>query len=74
MLPRMQQALLELSGFYNADPAVVFQRVLEVMAAEYSGTMAMINLLDGDQVRFRAVVNRHPLMRRSSSLALSNTY
>ncbi len=74
MLPRKQQALVDLCGFHDPDPAVVFQRVLEVMAAEYGGTMAMINLLDGDVVRFRAVVNPHPLMTRYSSLALPHTY
>lgn len=74
MSPDMQRALVAISTFYDTDPAAVFRRVLEIIAGHYAGTMAMINLLDGDSMRFREVVNPHRLLRRARSLLLSETY
>ena len=74
MTSEQQQALLGLSAFYHEDPAQVFRRVLEVIGAQYDGTMAMVNLFDGDRVRYRDVINPHPIFRRYRSAPLGDTY
>jgi hypothetical protein len=74
MTPEMQRALVELSAFYHRDPSVVFRRVLEVIAMVYDGTMAMINLIDGDRIGYRDIINPHPLFRRYRSILLSDSY
>ena len=74
MTPEMQRALVDLSVFYDPDPANVFQRVLEAISAQYGGATAAVNLLDGDRVRFHAFVNPHPVLRRLGSLLIGDTY
>lgn len=70
----MQRAVVEISAFYDPDPAAVFERVLEAVVDRYGPTTAMINLVDGDRVRYRAALNLPRLLRRAGSLALGDTY
>jgi len=65
---------MEISAFYHADPTVVFRRVLEAIAEQYDGTMAMINLIRGERIQYREIINPHPLMRVFDSVALDNSY
>ncbi len=74
MTPEMQQALLEISTFYSAEPSAVFRRVVELLAAQYPGTMAMINLIEGDRIGYRDVVNPHPVFQGRTSVLLSHSY
>ncbi len=74
MTPDMQSAVLELSTFYHASPDAVFHRVLEIMAARYGRTMAMINLTGGGRIRYRAAVNLHPAFGQLGSISLSDSY
>jgi signal transduction histidine kinase len=70
----MQRALLEISTFHAADPAAVFRRIVEVLAAQYPGTMAMINLIDGDRIGYRDVVNPHPVFQGRTSVPMRASY
>ena len=74
MNPEMQRALFEISTLHSVDPAVVFRRVVELLAELYPGTMAMINLIDGDQIGYRDVVNPHPVFQGRTSVHLCSTY
>jgi hypothetical protein len=74
MTPSMQRALVELGTFFHPEPSAIFRRVLEVIAEHYHGTMAMVNLIQGERIGYRDAVNIHPLFRRASSTHLSNTY
>jgi hypothetical protein len=74
MTPSMQRALLALGTYFDPEPSNVFRRVLEVIAEQYRGTMAMVNLVQGEQIGYRDAVNVHPLLRRGRSTDLSNTY
>jgi hypothetical protein len=74
MTSAMQTALLELSSFFDPFPSVVFRRVLNVIAQFYNDTMAMVNLIDGDVIRFHEAVNPRPGMMERGSLALRLTY
>jgi hypothetical protein len=74
MTPEMQEALIRLSLCYSPDPAVVFREVIQTIADLYNGTMAMINLVDGDNLLFYQVVNPHPLLKDVASLPLKDTY
>jgi hypothetical protein len=70
----MQRALIELSAQFDPDPAAIFQRVLSAVSALYGGSMAMINLVDGEHVRFRAISEPHPALESIDFLPLSDTY
>lgn len=74
MTPEMQHVLLELSSFFDPSPSVVFRRVLTVIAAFYEDTMAMVNLIDGDVIHCRDVVNPLPGIAGRGSLPLRLTY
>lgn len=74
LTPAMQQALVELSACYHPDPAVVFRRVLVAMSEIYGGTMAMINLVEGDRIRYRDMVNPHRLLRGRRAINLGDSY
>lgn len=74
MTPRMQDALIALSTFHHPDPDEVFRRVLDCVAAEYPGTMAMVTLLEQERMRYRAVANLHPALSHLDSIALTRTY
>lgn len=76
MKPEMQRALVELSAFYHTDPTVVFRRIVETLAAQYPGAMAMINLVEGERLVFREVARPHPLVAsgRVRSLRLTDTW
>lgn len=70
----MQRALLDISTFHSTDPAVVFRRVVQLLAEQYPGTMAMINLIEGDRIGYREVVNPHPVFAGRTSVPLSVSY
>jgi len=74
MTSEMQEALIAISTYYHPDPGQVFQRIVDRIAVQYGGTMAMINLVDGDRVRYRAVTNPHPALCDLDSVALTHTY
>jgi hypothetical protein len=74
MTPGMQRALIELSTYYHPDPALIFRRVLQAVSAQYGDTMAMINLLEGDRIRYRDIVNPHPLFRRRNWTMFHDSY
>ena len=60
MTPRMVEALYHISLLYTPEPETVFQKIAETVAEMYGDTMAMVNLVEGDCLRFRTVVNPHP--------------
>lgn len=74
MNQQKQDVLYRLSIFYDPDPAVIFQRVVEAIVEVYGNTMAMVNVLEGERVRYRAVMNPHPLLKRLGSLHLRDTF
>lgn len=74
MTPEMQHALLEISTFHSADPAAVFRRVVKLLVEQYPGTMAMINLIDGDRVGYREVANPNPVFQGRTSVPLGVSY
>jgi hypothetical protein len=74
MTPEMQEALYQLSLRIDPDPEVLFQEIVELIARFYDNTMAMINLLEGDCVRFRKIVNARPALEGMVTLALQNTF
>ena len=74
MTPALQDALLTLSTFYHPEPEEVFQRILELITQQYGQTMAMINLQEGERLRYRAAANLHPALRGLDSLELERTY
>src|ERR1044072_7948414 len=74
LTPTMQRALVELSACFHPDPSVVFRRVLEAMSEVYGRTMAMINLVEGDRVRYRDIVNPHRLLRGRREIFLGDSY
>lgn len=74
METRKLRALLEVSAFYSPNPEAVFQAVLDAITSVYGETMAMINLIEGQRIQFRAVANPHRLMRRGRSILLTDSY
>ena len=69
-----QQALLELSAFYDTDPARVFERALEIVSRRFGDTMALLNLMKGDRLYYRSVVNPSPLAFTLESVFVGNAY
>ncbi len=74
MSERMQQVLLDLSTFFDPSPTVIFRRILAAIVAVYGDTMAMVNLVEGDVVRFHAVANPRPRVRVGGTLTIRHTY
>jgi hypothetical protein len=74
VIAAMQNALSQLSTYYDARPEAVFQRILEILTQQYGPTMAMINVQDGERIRYRAAVNVHPALHGMDSIALENSY
>jgi hypothetical protein len=74
MTSRMQQALLELSTFYDPEPRAVYCRVLEVISEFYDRTFAMINLCVDDRQVIRKALNVPPPLEGVSSFVLSETF
>jgi hypothetical protein len=70
----MHRTLIELSTYFEPDPSAIFQRVLGAISALYGGTMAMINLVDRERVRFHAISEPHPTLMEIEFLPLSETY
>lgn len=74
MTTQMQRALMELSVRFDVEPAETFRHVLGAISDLYGGTMAMLNVVEGESVRFREVVRPHRLMRRVGSIPLGDSY
>ena len=74
MTPKMQEALYQISLCHDPNPEVVFTKIVETVSCHYSNTMAMINLLEEDFVRFRAVANPRLRAKQMGTLALKNTF
>ena len=74
MTPRMQEVLYRLSLCYDRDPDVVFAKVVQEISDYYGGTMAMVNLTEGDCQVFRTVACPHRILKRVSSLPVEDTY
>ena len=72
--PQMHEALLELSTFYAPEPGAVFHYIVGLVGRFYPNSMAMLNLIEGDRLLFREVVNPHPAMVGVTSLPLDQTY
>lgn len=68
MTPQRVQALYRISLLYDSRPEAVFQQILETITHIYGDTMAMLNLVDGDCLQFRAVVNVHPVFGKRTRL------
>ncbi|MDX1932886.1 MAG: GAF domain-containing sensor histidine kinase [Capsulimonadales bacterium] len=68
MSPRMVETLYSISLLFSPEPETVFRRIAEVVSEMYGNTMAMINLMEGDCLRFRTVVNRHPAFKPEGRL------
>ncbi len=85
MTPGIVDALLQTSLFYSTDPEAVYTRIIEAVSEYYSAaggdsseraprrTMAMLNLRDGECLRFKTVANRHRLFARTDTFALEHT-
>lgn len=74
MTPWMQEALYRISICYDPTPDAVFEKVVREVSDTYRGTMAMINLTEGNLQVARTVANPHPILKRISSLPLEDTY
>ncbi len=70
---RKLDALYRISILSSPDPEPVFQEILEIIAELYGHTMAMVNVTDGQEIRFRSVVNPHPVFQADGSLTLKRT-
>jgi len=70
----MQEVLYRISLCYDPKPDAVFERVVQEISAYYGGTMAMVNLTEGDRQVFRTVACPHRILKRVSSLPLEDTY
>lgn len=74
MNPKMQEALYSVSTCFDADPNVVFQKIVEEVAAYYDNTTAMINLDQEDCLLFRAVANPRPRMIGLTSFPMQRSF
>ena len=74
MTPEMIDALYRISILTSPEPEPVFQEILKIVASLYDDTMAMVNVSDGESLRFRAVVNTHPVFQAGGSLALQRSF
>lgn len=73
MNQQMQNILLELSVCHDPEPEVIFRRIVQAIADIYGGPMALINLVEGERLRFRAVVNPHPKFQ-NKTITLQATF
>lgn len=73
MKPEMLEALYQISLLTSPDPEIVFRQILEVMAGLYGNTMAMINVVEDDCLRCRALVNPHRAFQEGGSLNIQRT-
>lgn len=67
------QLLVGLSTYHDPDPRKVYERVTQVLAAHYAGT-AMVNLLEGDRLRYYLVVSDIPELCAITTLPLQDTF
>lgn len=73
MKPAMIEALYRISLLSSPDPDTVFQHIVREIAEIYGDTMAMVNVLDGDCLRFRTTINSHSSMKSIDTLELRHT-
>ena len=70
----MQELLYQVSLCYDPSPDVVFAQIVQTVSDYYGGTMAMVNLTEGDRLVLRSVACPHRILKRVSSLPLEDTY
>src|SRR5579871_491900 len=73
MTPQMMETLYRISLLHAPEPETIFQHIVETVAEMYGDTMAMVNLVEGDCLRFRTVVNVHPVFEGSSTLKIERS-
>lgn len=73
MKPQMVEALYRISLFIDSEPENVFQQIVQIVADLYGGTMAMVNLLEGEYLRCRAIINPHPAFRQGGTLHIKKS-
>jgi signal transduction histidine kinase len=73
MTPQMIEALYRISLLHAPEPETIFQRIVEELAEMYDHTMAMVNVVHGDCIRFHTVVNTHPAFKNLSEINLERT-
>ena len=58
---------------FAPEPETVFRQIAEAVAELYGNSMAMVNVVDGDCLRSRTVVNMHPIFKRVKNMDLEST-
>lgn len=70
---RMREALYDVSVLFDNDPRTVYQSVVESVAKFY-GTNAVLSILVGETMEFRAVASEIQAVRESKSNLLKDSY
>lgn len=73
MTPEMVETLYRVSLLYAPEPETIYRQIVEAVAQTYGGTMAMMNLVEGNCLRFRTVVNVHPAFAQITTLEMQAT-
>ncbi|WP_309698034.1 ATP-binding protein [Armatimonas sp.] len=61
MSPQMVAILHRISLLYEPDPELVFRQIVDLVSELYGNTMVMVNVIEGEMIRYRAVANLHPV-------------
>lgn len=61
MSPQMVAILHRISLLYEPDPELVFRQIVDLVSELYGNTMIMVNVIEGEMIRYRAVANLHPI-------------
>lgn len=64
MTPEMLETLYRISLLHAPEPDTVFREIAEAVSAQYGGTMAMVNVMEGNCIRFHTVINPHRIFDR----------
>lgn len=73
MQPAMLEALYRISILTSPDPEEVFRQIAEVVAEMYGNTMAMVNVQEGNCLRYRTIVNPHPAFQRGDRVKMRHS-
>ncbi len=57
----MVAILHRISLLYEPDPELVFRQIVDLVSELYGNTMVMVNVIEGEMIRYRAVANLHPV-------------
>ncbi len=68
MSPQMVAILHRISLLYEPDPELVFRQIVDLVSELYGNTMVMVNVIEGEMIRYRAVANLHPVFARVRAL------